>query len=183
VADKVLSHPALYQIATATVSTALEVLPLQHADIARVLSMQQRLRAVIISASAEHPTYRSERGVVRGDLIVTYLVPAVPGLRLRALLGKESIPAANPSQGPGIREFAASRQSGRCGRMASVGRYLRRRRDHDQFQPQVCSEMFASAMTAYRGFEWFILVSDTDPARTSRSFLTAFGISSTGVLP
>jgi L-lactate dehydrogenase complex protein LldF len=27
VADKVLSHPALYQIATATLSTALEVLP------------------------------------------------------------------------------------------------------------------------------------------------------------
>jgi hypothetical protein len=32
-------------------------------------------------------------------------------------------------------------------------------------------------------FGWFILVSGTDPARTSRNFLTAFGISSTGVLP
>ena len=60
VADKVLSHPALYQIATATVSTALEVLP--HFAVYNRLNTWGKHRDVP-EASTEtfHEWYRNHR--------------------------------------------------------------------------------------------------------------------------
>jgi L-lactate dehydrogenase complex protein LldF len=60
VADKVLSHPTLYQIATATLSTALEVLP--HFAIYNRLNAWGKHRDVPEDARETfHEWYRNHR--------------------------------------------------------------------------------------------------------------------------
>jgi len=60
VADKVLSHPELYQIATATVSTTLEVLP--HFAIYNRLNPWGKHRDVPEAATTTfHEWYRNHR--------------------------------------------------------------------------------------------------------------------------